>query len=79
MGSIITSFRIRFNNHKSSLNRFYKGERGIEGEHLFPRFCELEHHGLEEVQIKIIDKADRSNPTEREGFIPRGPNIKDFM
>ena len=87
VGSTITSFRTRFNNHKGSLNRFSKKQRLIPGEHLYAYFCEPEHKSLEEMQIKIIDKADISNPTEREGFwaykldtfIPPGFNIRDFM
>ena len=38
LGRTITSFRKRFNNHKSSLNRFGKGVRGIAGEHLYALF-----------------------------------------
>ena len=30
VGSTITAFRKRFNNHKSSMNRYGKGHRGIE-------------------------------------------------
>ena len=80
---IITSFRKRINNHKSSLNRFSKGQRGIVGEHLYAHFREPGYKGLEKMQI-IIDMADRSNLTEREGFwvyqldsfIHRGLNIR---
>ena len=35
VGSTVTSFRKRFNNHKSSLKRFGKGQRGIASEHLY--------------------------------------------
>ena len=31
VGNTVTSFRLRFNNHKSSLNRFSKGQRGLCG------------------------------------------------
>jgi hypothetical protein len=34
VGNTVTSFRLRFNNHKSSLNRFSKGQRGLCGQHL---------------------------------------------
>ena len=43
VGSTITSFRKRFNNHKSSLNRFGKGVRGVRGiagEHLYAHLDE---------------------------------------
>ena len=73
VGNTITSFRKRFNNHKSSLNRFGKVARGIAGEHLYAHFFESGHNGLEDVRV----------PTTREGlwaykldsFIPRGLNI----
>ena len=58
------SSRKRLSNHKSSftsLNRFSKRQRGIAGEHLYARLCEAEDKGLEEMEIKISDKADRSN------------------
>ena len=35
VGNTVTSFRLRFNNHKSSLNRFSKGQRGLCGQHLY--------------------------------------------
>ena len=38
VGSTITSFRKRFNNHKSRLNRFGKGVMGIACEHLYAHF-----------------------------------------
>ena len=68
VGSTITLFRKRFSNHKNSLNRFNKRQRGIAGKHLYAHFCEPKHKCLEEIHIKIIDKADGNNPTEREGF-----------
>ena len=40
LGSTITEFRKRFNNHKSSMNRYGKGQRGICGEHLYAHFFE---------------------------------------
>ena len=36
----MTSFRKRFNNHSSSLNRFGKEQRGIAGENLYAHFFE---------------------------------------
>ena len=75
MGSTITSFRKRFNSHKRSLNRFSKEQRGNTGEHSYTHFCEPEHKGLEDMQIKIIHKADRSNPTEREGFVCKNQSL----
>ena len=45
------------------------------------------HNGLEDVQVKIIDKTNVNDPTTREGFwaykldsfIPRGLNMRDFL
>ena len=86
VGSTITSFRKRFNNHKSSLVRYGKGQRGIAGEHLYAHFFQQGHQGLEEIRIMIIDKTDVSKPEEREGFlvyklntfIPNGLDLRDF-
>ena len=55
VGSTITSFRKRFNNHKSCLNRFGNGVRGIAGEHLYAHFYENEHNGLQDIIIMVID------------------------
>ena len=35
VGSTVTLFRMRFNNHKSSLMWYGRGQRGIPGEHLY--------------------------------------------
>lgn len=87
VGSTITPFRKRFNNHKSSLNRYGKGQRGIAGEHLYAHFFEVGHRGLEDVRVKVIDKTDLNEPTNREGFwayklnsfMPQGLNLRDFV
>ena len=41
--STITSFRKRFNNHKSSGKRYVMVQRGIPGKHLSPHFYEADH------------------------------------
>jgi hypothetical protein len=46
VGNTVTSFRFRFNNHKSSLNRFSKGQRGLCGQHLYEHFFEEGHSGF---------------------------------
>jgi hypothetical protein len=46
VGNTVTSFRLRFNNHKSSLNRFSMGRRGLCGQHLYEHFFEEGHSGL---------------------------------
>ena len=38
VGNRVTQFRLRFNNHKSSLLRFGKGQRGICGQGLYAHF-----------------------------------------
>ena len=68
MGSTITSFRRRFNNHKSSVKRYGNGERGIPGEHLYAHFYERGHEGIKDMLVKIVDRTDVSDPTKREGF-----------
>ena len=65
VGSTITSFRKRFNNHKSSLVRYGKGQRGISGEHLYAHFYEEGHEGIENMIVKIIDKTNINEPTTR--------------
>ena len=67
VGSTVTSFRKRFNNHKSSLKRFGKGQRGIDSEHLYAYFYE-EHKKIEDIKVKIIDQTDVNDPTFRESF-----------
>ena len=87
VGNTVTSFQKRFNNHRSSLNRFGKGQRGIAGEYLYAHFFEGDHGGLNDLRVKIIDKTDMRNPTKRDSFwayklssfIPRGLNVRDFL
>ena len=66
--STITTFRLRFNNHKSSINRFSKGQRGLSGQHLYEHFFEEGHSGLNDFRAQIIDVTDVNKPTERESF-----------
>ena len=87
VGSTITSFRKRFNNHKSSLVRYGKGQRGISGEHLYAHFYEEGREGIENMAVKIIDKTSINEPTTRErfwtyklnSFVPNGLNFRDFL
>ena len=64
-GSTVTSFRKSFNDHKSSLKRFGKGQRGIAGEHFYAYFYEEGHKGIEDIQVKIIHRTDVNDPNTR--------------
>ena len=68
VGCTITSFRLRFNNHKSSLNRYGQGIRNINGQHLYGHFFGEGHLGLIDFRVQIIDSTDVINPTERESY-----------
>ena len=63
VGSTVTSFRKRFNNHKRSLKRFGKDQREISGKHLYAHFHEEGHKGIEDIQVKVIDRTDVNDPT----------------
>ena len=86
VGSTINTFRLRFNNHKSSLKRYGKGQHNIPGEHLYAHFFTEGHEGLSDITVNIIDRLDVKNPTEREGywtyrlntFVPNGLNLRDL-
>ena len=68
VGSTITSFRIRFCNHKSSLNWYGRGQRGICGEHLYAHFWEDGHKCLKDANTQIIDVTNVRDTTYREAF-----------
>ena len=38
------------------------------GEHLYAHFFEMEHRGIEDMLVTIIDKTNINEPTQREGF-----------
>ena len=46
VGSTITSFIKRFNNHKSSMNRYGNRQRGIAGGDLYTHFFKEGHRGI---------------------------------
>ena len=68
VGSTVTAFRKGFNNHKSSLIRYGKGQKKICGKHLYSHFCTEGHSGIKDFSVQIIDVTDVNNPTERESF-----------
>ena len=67
VASTITEYRKRFNNHKSSMNLYGKGQRGTCGEHLYSHFFEG-HLELEDLEVQIRDVTDKRDPTKRESF-----------
>ena len=66
---------------------YNKGKRGIAGEQLYSHFLEAGHKGIEDMRVRIIDKTNVNDPTNREGFwayklnsfIPQGLNLRDFL
>ena len=64
----MTAFRKGFNNHKSSLIRYGKGQKEICGKHLYSHFYTEGHSGIKDFSVQIIDVTDVNNPTERESF-----------
>ena len=69
VGSTITAFRTRLNNHRSSLSRCGPGKRGICGQYLYSYFYSEGHTWVEDIQIQIIDVSDVSQQTvKEEGF-----------
>ena len=68
VGSTITTFRQRFNNHRSSATRYGKSQKDIPGEHLYAHFFETGHDGINDIVAKIIDKTNVKEPTRREAF-----------
>ena len=51
-----------------STNRYSKGQRGIAGEQPYSHFLEAGHKGIEDMRVKIIDKTNVNDLTNREGF-----------
>ena len=64
VGNTITAFRLRFNKHKSSLNRYGRGQRNIAGHHLYAHFFGEGHLGLIGFMVQVIDCTNVNNPTE---------------
>ena len=85
VGSTVTAFRKRFNNHKSSLSRYGKGQKEICVKHLYSHFYTEGHSGIKDFSVQVIDVTDVNNPTERECFwieklktyIPMGLNVRE--
>ena len=69
VGSTVTKFRCRFNQYKSNINLYGKGQRGFMQEPLIEHFFSNKHNGLyKDIKVQIIDYCDPNNPEYREGF-----------
>ena len=64
-GNTVTSFSLRFNNHKSSMMRYRKGR--AKGK-LYAHYYTEGHESLMDVEIQVIDITDVNRPNERERF-----------
>ena len=54
VGSTISTFRKRFNNHKSSMRKYEQGGRKMAAQHFYAHFFSPEHKGLCDVRVIII-------------------------
>ena len=90
VGSTVTKFRLRFNNHKSRIRRHKMlGQAEKESDDLLYRhFCSEGHSGLQDVRIQLIDRVNgEENLREKEGqwayklktLDPNGLNDNDFF
>ena len=83
VGNTITPFRLRFNNHKSALNRYGRGQRNIRGPQLYAHFWGEGHSGLSDFLVQVIDVTDVNSPTESfwieklNSYVPRGLNLRE--
>ena len=68
VGNTVTSFRLRFNNHKSSMMRYCKEKRGMGGQKLYAHFYTEGHEGLMDLEIQVIDVTDVSRPMNGKVF-----------
>ena len=62
------AFQLTTTSKEYSMNSYSKGQRGIAGEHLYSHFLEAGHKGIVDMRVKIIDKTNVNDPTNREGF-----------
>ena len=69
VGSTVTKFRCRFNQYKSNINLYGKGQKGFIQEPLIEHFFSNKHNGVyKDIKVQIIDYCDPNNPECREGF-----------
>ena len=72
VGSTITKFRLRFNNHKARIRRHEMLWQAEKESHdlLYRHFCSEGHSGLKDVRIQLIDRVDKEDTCklrEKEG------------
>ena len=88
VGSTVTKFRSRFNQYKSNINLYGKGQRGFMQEPLIEHFFSNKHNGShKDIKVQIIDYCDPNNPERREDFwiyhldtiYPRGLNTRKLV
>ena len=90
IGSTITKFRTRFNNHKSRLkaHRELSADSKAKDDIVYKHFNQSDHNGVGEVRIRLIDKClGEQQLREREAqwayrlrsVYPQGLNSDDFF
>ena len=90
VGSTITNFRLRFNNHKSRIRKHEKLAQAekLADDLLYRHFCSEGHNGLSDVKIQLIDQVNgEEHLREKEGqwayrlktLVPNGLNDNDFF
>ena len=68
IGSTTDQFRLRWNNYKENNRKAKRGEEHIQPL-IFEQFSSNDHtRFLKDPSITLIDKTDRSDPTEREKY-----------
>ena len=66
VGQTVDTFCYRWNNYRPNSRKHAHGIPCMQ-EHLYKNFCDSEHSGfLNDVSITFIDKADLTNPLQRE-------------
>ena len=59
MGSTISSFHLRFNNHKSRINFHSKASDSDKDKDdlIYKHFCSEGHHGVSDIEVMLIDRV----------------------
>ena len=59
VGSTITSFRSRFNNHKNRINFHSKASDSDKDKDdlIYKHFCSEGHHGVSDIEVMVIDRV----------------------